>query len=227
VGHVRQAIDRNHGREGLTGSVVKAFEQADLESGQPHHFNHFKNASKETKENRLVAINTFVWGRILWTANHLLASTYPENPTLQTQEDAIQFFKSQASLLPCQEECAPAWREELERNPPDVSSRHALMEWLRLRHNAVNAKLGGPQYSRDDMLAALAEQKGALSAVIYYAKKEDHEALRKNVSIQARVEHEWAKFVKDPNMLAAILTGVILGLVMLILWICTRCHKVV
>lgn len=217
VGLMQSKLKEFEGKGSMSANLTNAFDQADLESGQPHHFKLGTDS-----ENRLIKINTFVWGRIAWTANHMFAATYPENPNEQTKRDAINYYTSQASLLPCQEECGPAWREELKQNPPDVSSRAALMEWLRLRHNAVNAKLGGPQYSHFDMLATLAEQKEALTAVIYYAKKDDYEALKQPVTLKARISHEWTKLVEDPSVWAAVITGVVLGLIVLMLWMWSK-----
>lgn len=226
VGRVHTALEDLSARQKLkqpvsvlTRNAHKALERAELEV--PPMLKQ-TGSSKDGKEVRAVKINNFVWGPLLWNTNHMMAALYPENPTPQTQADAIAFYTSQASLLPCQDECGPGWQEELSKNPPDVSSRHALMEWLRCRHNAVNAKLGGAQYTRTDMLARVAEQQEALTAVVYYAKKEDYEALKAPLTLSARMSHEWTKLMEDPSVWVAIITGAILGLLMLILWVWSK-----
>src|ERR1044071_7834896 len=211
------AIDQH--QSVLTRHTVSALSQADHDPGPPHHFPILENKSSEP-EKRLVELNTFVWGRIAWEADHMYAAMYPENPSLETQQDARDYFRSKASMIPCQNVCAPAWREQLEQFPPDVSSRAALMTWLRERHNAVNAKLGGPQFSETDMLMKLAEQKNAVAAVIYYATKDDYQELSKTkVTLPRRINHELTKFVEDPNTLANVLLAVSMAVVVLLLWL--------
>jgi len=229
LGMIQSRLDNNNNNQSnsdqsqsvLTRHTVSALSQADHDPGPPHHFPILDSKTPDASpEKRLVKLNTFVWGRISWEADHMYAATYPENPSLETQQDARNYFRSKASMIPCQKVCAPAWREQLEQFPPDVSSRAALMTWLRERHNAVNAKLGGPQFSETDMLMKLAEQKNAVAAVIYYATKDDYQELSKTkVTLPRRINHELTKFVQDPNTLANILLAVSMAVVVLLLWL--------
>lgn len=201
--------------ESLSARARTALKVAELESSQMHEF------EVQTSEQRAVLVNNFVWGRLLWEVMHLLAESYPENPTPDTQRAAVSFLRSLVHLIPCQETCAPEWAAALEREPPEahVGSRLELSEYMRLRHNEVNARLGGKQFSRNDLLLKLAEQKNALAAVVYYAGKEDYDALAApKVSLRDRLAHECRKLGADPQFWTAVIVGVVLGLLLLGLW---------
>ncbi|XP_077489878.1 evr1_Alr domain-containing protein Alr [Amblyomma americanum] len=84
-------------------------------------------------------------GRCTWSLLHSVAAYYPKKPTPAQQNDAEQFFRLFSRLYPC-DDCARDFRKELESSPPRVTSRAELAQWLCEQHNAVNRKLGKPEF---------------------------------------------------------------------------------
>ena len=222
VGAIEEGLAHAGSQSVLTRHAETALTKADLESGQKHHFPALLGQNRDQdgpNEQRSLVLNTFVWGRLFWETNHMLAASYPENPTAETQEAARQFFLAQPALLPCQDQCAPAWRDAMQKSPPDVRSREALMEWLRLAHNHVSVKTGGSEFSRQDMLARAAQQQAALTTAIYYAGKEDFAVLDKKVTVLERLQLECMRVADDPGCLGLIIAGLFFALLLLVLWL--------
>ncbi|XP_050029581.1 FAD-linked sulfhydryl oxidase ALR [Dermacentor andersoni] len=84
-------------------------------------------------------------GRCTWSLLHSVAAYYPSRPSAEQQRDADQFFRLFSRLYPCKD-CAEDFRAELASSPPRVSSRAELAQWLCEQHNAVNRKLGKPEF---------------------------------------------------------------------------------
>ena len=80
-------------------------------------------------------------GRAAWTFLHATAAYYPERPSPTQRANMIMLLRSLPVLYPCGW-CAKDFGDDIDKNPPDVSSRVGLSRWLCERHNAVNSKLG-------------------------------------------------------------------------------------
>lgn len=199
----------------LTSKAEAAFRRSEQDLAPPHHLH---------VENRVVKLNTFVWGRLWWETLHMIAASYPENPCEETRAAACAYVGSMAALMPCQDECAPAWRGEVERHPPQVASRAEFMEWARERHNSVNRKLGAAEISSREMFARVAEQQNALAAVVYYAKKSDFEALaqQRALSFQDKLRYDFKQLIQDPVAVTGLLVAVTTFALMLIFWLARR-----
>ena len=95
-----------------------------------------------------------VWGPSAWTLMHLVAASYPENPSEEAKRQYAAFFKSLQHVLPC-----GGCRQGLQylmAGPHRLTSsvmadRLSLFRWTVDVHNAVNAKTGKPQ--RTDHMA--------------------------------------------------------------------------
>jgi len=74
-----------------------------------------------------------------------MGSSYPEKPSKEVQNSALQFISSLALLYPCPY-CAKDFRACIIKNPPRVESRDAFSIWLCEQHNEVNKKLGKPVF---------------------------------------------------------------------------------
>ena len=98
-------------------------------------------------------MKTSVWGPSAWRFLHAVSFAYPETPTSEQQDAALQLFLSLRHMIPCGD-CCGHYCSEIQRSPPRVESREALSRWLVDIHNRVNARLGKPQYP---YAAALAE----------------------------------------------------------------------
>jgi hypothetical protein len=86
-----------------------------------------------------------VWGPSMWKLMHVIATTYPDNPTHQDAQQFATFFASLQSVLPC-EGCRKGYAMLVGgqyRLTDDVlANRHSLFRWTVDVHNAVNKKLG-------------------------------------------------------------------------------------
>lgn len=84
----------------------------------------------------------------MWFMVHLIAATYPVNPTPQDKANTAAFFQSLQHVLPCGG-CRRGYEIILSTEPtrltPHVfASRASLFKWTVDVHNRVNAKLGKP-----------------------------------------------------------------------------------
>lgn len=95
------------------------------------------------------------WGSRFWFVMHTVAYYYPHNPSVDDMTSVRHFFESFGRLLPCRS-CRNHYRELLRTNPIDeiVQDRMALLRWIHMVHNRVNARLGKPELSWDDYAAS-------------------------------------------------------------------------
>ncbi|VVC25938.1 ERV/ALR sulfhydryl oxidase domain [Cinara cedri] len=80
-------------------------------------------------------------GFCTWSLLHTMAAYYPDEPTLDQQNDINQFFKLLGRVYPC-EMCARDFAQLITFRPPVTSSQEALSDWLCGIHNQVNKKIG-------------------------------------------------------------------------------------
>lgn len=92
--------------------------------------------------------NPQVWGPPLWNFLHILSFSYPENPTLEEQQDMRNFFLSLHKVLCCKP-CKFSFGEKLNRTEFNdaLESRKNLKEWLLKIHNEVNKSNNKPMYT--------------------------------------------------------------------------------
>ncbi len=84
-------------------------------------------------------------GRATWTFLHTTAAYYPDKPTPNQRANMVALLRALPTLYPCTW-CAQDFGENMERHPPNVSSRTALSQWLCERHNEVNERLGKERF---------------------------------------------------------------------------------
>jgi len=84
-------------------------------------------------------------GSATWTFLHSLAAYYPDNPTPQHKQDALNIINGLTRLYPCAP-CAEDLRDDIPKNPPQVSNSREFSEWMCRLHNRVNVKLGKPEF---------------------------------------------------------------------------------
>jgi len=82
-------------------------------------------------------------GRGSWAFLHTMAAFYPDTPSREQQEEMRQFLYTYVKLYPCNY-CSDRSLEEMDSNPPRVSSRHQLTRWMCALHNEVNHRMGKP-----------------------------------------------------------------------------------
>lgn len=88
------------------------------------------------------------WGPQLWRVIHMMAMNYPVRPTKAHKDDAMAFFASLKTMLPC-EGCRKGYVKMVSSGPlkltPQVfATRMTLFAWTVDIHNAVNKRLGKP-----------------------------------------------------------------------------------
>ena len=92
-----------------------------------------------------------LWGPSMWFMVHLIAATYPDNPSAADKASYAAFFKSLQNVLPCPG-CAKGYQTIISTEPTKLNarvfgSREALFKWTVDVHNRVNAKLKKPVHS--------------------------------------------------------------------------------
>jgi hypothetical protein len=82
-------------------------------------------------------------GKSTWSLLHIMASTYPVNPTPEIVQDHRIFFQLLPRLYPCPD-CRAHMRKMFNELPPQLENREKFMNWLCEAHNRVNLRLGKP-----------------------------------------------------------------------------------
>jgi hypothetical protein len=85
-----------------------------------------------------MGISPNLWGSQAWHFIHMVALSYPENPTEQDKEKYLHFFSSLGNVLPCPI-CGQSFLEKMKKYPPNFEK---LFEWTVDIHNTVNAENG-------------------------------------------------------------------------------------
>lgn len=87
----------------------------------------------------------------VWDTIHAFAFSYSDRPSAEERRHARQFYEAIAYLFPCQL-CREHYSDMIRREGyrVDASNRDALSRWSVRIHNAVNARLGKPQWSYEN-----------------------------------------------------------------------------
>ena len=100
-----------------------------------------------------IGMGPSVWGPIFWTMMHITTLGYPDIPTDQEKQAAVDFFESLRYTIPCPI-CKQHYSDNLNESPVRhaVGSKQALIRWLFNIHNKVNEQLKKPQLSWEDFI---------------------------------------------------------------------------
>jgi hypothetical protein len=106
-------------------------------------------------------MKTSIWGPSAWRFLHAVTFAYPEEPTDEHKEAALNLFKSLRILLPCGD-CCNHYCREFEKNGVEAAlgSRKELARWLWEFHNTVNSRLGKPEFEWDRVVAEFGAEDG-------------------------------------------------------------------
>ena len=98
-------------------------------------------------------MNTKFWGPHGWIFLHSVTMNYPKNPSNNDKQLYRNFFSSLTRVLPC-EKCAYHYKQHIKDDPiePVLENRDKLVRWLIKIHNKVNADLGKPHYSYEQVI---------------------------------------------------------------------------
>ena len=86
-----------------------------------------------------------VWGPFFWHTMHIIALSYPANPSYAHKRAAKEFFESLSHLIPCPK-CREHYQTHLQKYPisPHLDRRDDIFRWTVNVHNEVNKSLGRP-----------------------------------------------------------------------------------
>ena len=89
-----------------------------------------------------------VWGPCFWHTMHIIALSYPANPSYAHKRAAKEFFEGLSHLIPCPK-CREHYQTHLQKYPisPHLDRRDDIFRWTVNVHNEVNKSLGRPPVS--------------------------------------------------------------------------------
>lgn len=89
------------------------------------------------------------WGRQAWHFIHMVAISYPPEPTETDKQRYLTFLQVLEHILPCNI-CGEHFKENMEKHPPRLNSRKDFFEWTVDMHNLVNESNGKSILSYDE-----------------------------------------------------------------------------
>lgn len=94
-----------------------------------------------------------VWGPMFWHVLHVVALSYPSNPTYAQKRAAKEFYESMAELIPCPI-CREHYKQHIQKLPlsPHLDRRDDLFRWTVEVHNEVNKLLGKPMVTEAESI---------------------------------------------------------------------------
>lgn len=95
-----------------------------------------------------------VWGPFFWHTIHIVALSYPKEPTYTDKRAAKEFYESLVFLLPCPT-CREHYAAHLRANPVStfLDKRADLFSWTVKIHNEVNKMLKKPEWRESEVIA--------------------------------------------------------------------------
>ena len=151
-------------------------------------------------------MKTNIWGPSAWTFLHAVTFAYPDEPTEEHKQAALDLFKSLRILLPCGD-CCNHYCREFEKNGVEAAlgSRKELAKWLFDFHNLVNVRLGKPVFEWDQVVAHYGQEDGDCTLKSYCGE---------SVVSETPVEKPTCKTGTSLHIVATILTLIALCTVM-------------
>jgi hypothetical protein len=157
-----------------------------------------------------------VWGPHGWKFIHYITLGYPVIPTKEDKDNYYKFFHALRYVIPCSI-CGNHFKENLEKTPLDddaLSTRMKLVEWGIKMHNHVNKLHGKKEYTFEEGLSLLLQNKEECSIEIEKKKNDDDD------------DDEVESFEnKDSRYIQYIVTISILVNIILIMYILFKSYK--
>ena len=94
-----------------------------------------------------------IWGPHFWYILHIISFEYPLNPTEYDKRIYHDFYTSLKDVIPC-EMCKKHYRNHIHKYPltPHLDTRDTLIKWVIQVHNFVNASIGKPILSIEEVV---------------------------------------------------------------------------
>lgn len=94
-----------------------------------------------------------IWGKSIWETLHYVSMDYPEKPSPLEISRFFAFFESLMTVLPC-ETCREHYEAYWKAHPiANALTTGTLKQWVLDLHNAVNRRLGKPEWGVDQLHA--------------------------------------------------------------------------
>lgn len=111
--------------------------------------------SSAVQQNKATAITPSVWGKSLWFSFHHGALYYPKNPTVEVQQNMLNFIKAIPLMIPC-EMCRKHSTLYIESKkallPLAVSSSEELFKFFWEFHNFVNKETNKRMFTLEETI---------------------------------------------------------------------------
>ena len=87
----------------------------------------------------------YIWGGSAWKFLHIVALSFPNNPTQQQKNDYKQFFLSLDKILPCSK-CSEHFQENKTKHNINkyLSDPHSLFSWTVKMRNELQKSINKP-----------------------------------------------------------------------------------
>lgn len=123
----------------------------DCTSSYVGNYSTTKDRTSNVKQNTDInPLDPKAWGPHGWAFMEAIVFHYPDNPTPEEKQAALNFFDSLMLLLPC-EKCRKHYIENRKVLKINVSSKDKLSRWLVDFHNEVNKMLGKTEWKYEDV----------------------------------------------------------------------------
>ena len=96
------------------------------------------------------------WGQPMWDVLYSIAFSFPDNPTPQERAALKNFLQSLEHILPC-EHCREHFSAYVASHPIPTDSSEAVSNWVLGLNNNVNARIGKPQLTMQDVWGRLVD----------------------------------------------------------------------
>ena len=106
-------------------------------------------------ENKMGTVDTLPkkgWGPKFWRCLHLMAESFPLEPTEYDKIRYREWLSITLELLPCME-CRKHANQYMQENPINFKTREEFAMYVYNFHNEVNRRLGKPIISMDEYKA--------------------------------------------------------------------------
>lgn len=111
-----------------------------------------------------MGLSPSLWGKQAWHFIHIVALSYPNNPSDADKENYSAFFNSLKHTLPCPI-CAKHFEENMVKLPIRLESTKDLFEWSVDVHNEVNKSNGKKVLSYEEALKEI--NRNVMPKVVY------------------------------------------------------------
>ena len=151
-----------------------------------------------------------VWGPTIWGTIHLMAYTYPDEPSAERKLSMSNFLQNLCINLPCLG-CGIHCREYVTNNPPVVDSKTTLKKWAYDFHNAVNVRINKRILTHEEAEEAISKK------YFQYEQWKDTNRAQEIREEDHRVIDMWKTKALNPDMTWLIVVSSIAGVACIVI----------